>query len=68
MRAKKETYTANLDLLGMTVSIACAIHCAMLPILVTLGTLGTLSFLTSSINKYTEVFRGNVFLVHFSAV
>ena len=49
MKTKKETFKANLDLLGMTVSIACAIHCVMLPILVTLGTLGALSFLTSPV-------------------
>ncbi|MEM8894534.1 MAG: MerC domain-containing protein [Bacteroidota bacterium] len=49
MKTEKGTFKANLDLVGMMVSIACAIHCAMLPILVTLGTLGALSFLTSPV-------------------
>lgn len=47
MKTKRIALRANIDLLGMMVSIACAIHCAMFPILVTLGTLGALSFLTN---------------------
>lgn len=47
MKTKRATLKDNIDLFGMTVSIVCAIHCALLPILVTLGTLGALSFLTN---------------------
>ena len=47
MKTNSASLKYNIDLLGMTVSIACAIHCALLPILMTLGTLGALSFLAN---------------------
>lgn len=44
MKTKNVALKDKMDLFGMAVSIMCAIHCAFLPILVTLG---ALSFLTN---------------------
>lgn len=46
---KNRFFSLNLDFLGFSASFLCAIHCAILPILLTFGSLGSLEFLDSAI-------------------
>lgn len=52
---KKIDRTARLDQLGMTASIACAIHCAALPFLITTLPLWGLNFLADSWVEITMI-------------
>jgi len=52
---KRLIRTAKLDQLGMTASIACAIHCAALPFLITTLPLMGLSFLAESWVELTMI-------------
>lgn len=39
--------SVNLDFLGFFASLLCAVHCAVVPILLTLGSIGSMAFLNN---------------------
>lgn len=46
---------ANKDFFGFLASMACAIHCAALPFILTIGALGSLSWLENPLIEYTFI-------------
>ncbi|MEM9721589.1 MAG: MerC domain-containing protein [Bacteroidota bacterium] len=45
----------NWDWLGFSASLACALHCALLPVLLTLSAFGSLYFLEAPIFEYSFI-------------
>lgn len=45
----KQFISTNLDFLGFSASFLCAIHCALLPFVMTIGLMGSLSWLANPI-------------------
>lgn len=45
----KKVLNIDIDVLGASASFLCAIHCAMVPLIVTFGLLGGVSFLTDHV-------------------
>lgn len=52
---KNKFFSFNLDFLGFSASFLCAIHCALLPILLTYGALSGLEFLEAPEVEYTMI-------------
>lgn len=50
--------STNLDFLGFSASILCAIHCAAVPLLFTLGSFGSLAFLENPLLEGTVLLIG----------
>ena len=44
---RKKSISSHLDLLGIVASMTCALHCAAVPILLTMGTLGGMSWISN---------------------
>jgi hypothetical protein len=52
---KKGKYTSRLDNAGMTASILCAIHCAIVPLLITMLPLAGLGFLANPLIEWSMI-------------
>jgi len=46
----------NLDILGMILSLACAVHCAIVPLVLMFGALTGLQFLADPMIEHTVIF------------
>jgi hypothetical protein len=54
-KLKFDSYKIPLDAIGMMASILCAIHCAALPLLLSLSTLASLHFLANPWIEYSVI-------------
>lgn len=54
-KLKLDSYKIPLDAIGMMASILCAIHCAALPLLLSLSTLASLHFLANPWIEYSVI-------------
>ncbi|UGU16368.1 MerC domain-containing protein [Sinomicrobium kalidii] len=58
MRYNKTNYRYLYDYLGFSTSLLCAIHCAIVPVLITFSALGSLSFLANPAIEWTFIVTG----------
>ena len=57
----------NLDILGMILSLACAAHCALIPLVLMFGALTGLHFLADPMIEHTVIF-GSMFIAAASLI
>jgi len=57
----------NLDILGMILSLACAVHCALLPLMLMFGAFTGLHFLADPMIEHTVIF-GSMFIAASSLI
>ena len=62
----KKRFKFDIDVLGMSASLLCAVHCALVPLVLTFGLLGGLSFLADPV--WDVLFIGLSFIIAIAAL